>query len=153
MDTSLKKKRRRFSKIALEKNYRFLNKCSTDSNHVSGTLWLKLLMVWILTGLSGLVLALSSNWMGVSRFYACMVWSGLVSECKWFGLVWISMIHSLTRSSHKESDSKNKILNSQYKILSKGLKLVRYDSIYLAAPLCKAVWLELHVGPTSRVGL
>ena len=119
MDTSLKKKRRRFSKIALEKNYRFLNKCSTDSNHVSGTLWLKLLKVCILTGLSGFVLPLSSNWTGVSGFYACMVWSGLVSECKRFELVWIGMVRFLTQSSHKEPDSRNKISHSHYKILSK----------------------------------
>ena len=86
MDTSLKNKRRRFSKIALEKNYRFLNKCSTDSNHVSGTLWLKLLTVWILTGLSGLVLPLDSDWMGASEFCTRMIWSGLISGAN--GLDW-----------------------------------------------------------------
>ena len=29
-------------------------------------------------------------------------------------------------------------------------KFVRADLVWLAATLCKAVWLDLHVGPTSR---
>ena len=33
------------------------------------------------------------------------------------------------------------------------LKFVGDDSIWLAATLCKPVWLELHMGPTSRAGL
>ena len=84
---------------------------------------LELLTVWIQIWLSGLVLALSSNWMGVSRFYACMVWSGLVSECKRFELVWIGMVRFLTQSSHKEPDSRNKISRSHYKILSKLIEI------------------------------
>ena len=72
-----------------------------------------------LDGSSCLVLPLGSDWMGASGFYARMVWSGLVSRCKRFGLVWIGMVRSLTRSSHKEPDPKNKTSRSHYKILSK----------------------------------
>jgi len=32
------------------------------------------------------------------------------------------------------------------------LNFVGYDSVRLAAILCKAVWLELPVGPTWRAG-
>ena len=75
-------------------------------------------MDWILTGSSGLFLPLGFDWMGADGFYAHMVWSGLVSVCKRFGLVWIDMVRSLTQSSHKESDPKNKTSRSYYKILS-----------------------------------
>ena len=68
---------------------------------------------------SGLVLPLDSDWMEASGFYVHMVWSGLVSRCKRFELVWIGMVRSLARSSHKESDPRNKISCSHYKILSK----------------------------------
>ena len=83
------------------------------------SLQLKLLTVWILTGSSGLVLPLGSDWMGASGFYARIFWSGLVSGCKRFGLVWIGMVRSLTQSSHKEPDLRNKTSHSHYKILSK----------------------------------
>ena len=59
----------------------------------SYNLQLKLLMVWILTGSSGLVLPLGYHWMGASGFYAYMVWSGLVSGCEWFGLVWFTPLY------------------------------------------------------------
>ena len=79
---------------------------------------LELLTVWIQIWLSGLVLALSSDWMGASEFYARIVFSGLVLECKRFRLVWIDMVRSLTQSSHKESDPKNKTSRSYYNFLS-----------------------------------
>jgi len=57
-------------------------------------------MVWILTGLSGLVLTLGSDWMGASRLCTGMVWSELVLVFKqtvWSGLVWLGMVRSLLR--------------------------------------------------------
>jgi len=40
-----------------------------------------------------------------------MVWFGLVSGCKRFGLVWIGMVHSLIWSSHIEPDPRNKTIS------------------------------------------
>ena len=36
------------------------------------------------------------------------------------------------------------------KFYQNWLRFVGDGSVLLAATLCKAVWLELHVGPTSR---
>ena len=84
-------------------------------------------------GLSGLFTAQAANGLDPNR----VEWFGFASgfwldEGKWvlrtYSLVWIGfrvqtvwigMVRSLTRSSHKEPDSKNKISRSHYKILSK----------------------------------
>ena len=90
------------------------------------SLQLKLLTVWILTGSSGLVLPLGSDWMGANEFYAHIVWSGLVSRSKRFGLVWFAPLHG--------PHTKNQILRIKHRVYiikfyQNCLKLVEDDSV------------------------
>ena len=57
-----------------------------------------------------------------------------------------------------ESHVKSRILEIKprvhtIKFYRNWLKFVVDDSVWLGVTLCKAAWLELHVGPTSRAGL
>ena len=71
----------------------------------------------------------------------------------WNGYSMQSSITVYKCESHNESWTiKLKTTHSHHKILSKLTEIVGDDSLWLAATLCKAVWLDLHVDPTSRAG-
>ena len=76
---------------------------------------------------------------------------------------WLSMTKSyyvqssmtwITRGSHVKSRTlKIKHRVHTLKFYRNWLKFIGDGSVWLAATLCKTVWLKLHVGPTSRAEL
>ena len=77
--------------------------------------------------------------------------------CKWLSMTRSYSVQSsvarITRGSHVKSRTLE--IKSRVHIIKfyrTWLKFIVNDSVWLGATLCKAAWLELHMGPTSGAG-